>query len=185
MYKQVRSLLLLAVILTFAAWGQRPAEVASSKLAAGSAATSLERLSPDAAAVLELERKIGEAIVAGDVAFYDHVTTDDFVMTHSDRWTTGGKPLLVDDKASFRKRIADRSYLTYDLDSVKVEMHGDIAITYGRYVASMRNTAPERKWFSVWFEKIYAKRNGQWLYVSHKTVNGANYGADRASVSGK
>src|ERR1700686_5271327 len=134
--------------------------------------------------VLDLERKIGEAIVRGDVTYYDRVTANDFVMTHSDRWTTGGKPLLVDDKASFRKRIENKSYLTYDLDSVRVEMHGDVAITYGRYVATMRNTPPERVWFSVWFEKVYAKRNGEWQYLSHRTVRGANYGPDRASVSG-
>ena len=141
--------------------------------------------SGDAAEVLDLERKIGEAIVRGDVTYYDRVTANDFVMTHSDRWTTGGKPLLVDDKASFRKRIENKSYLTYDLDSVKIEMHGDIAITYGRYVASMRDTPPERVWFSVWFEKVYARRNGQWMYLSHRTVRGANYGPDRASVSDK
>jgi hypothetical protein len=151
----------------------------------GSASAVSASLSPDAAAVLDLEKKIGEAIVRGDVAFFDRVTTDDFIMTHRDRWTTGGEPLLVDDKASFRKRIENRSYLSYDLDSEKVEMHGDIAITYGRYVASMRNTPPDRIWFSVWFEKVYEKRDGQWMYVSHKTVSGANYGPDRASVSNK
>lgn len=142
-------------------------------------------LSADAAAVLELERKIGEAIVQGDVSFFNRVTADDFVMTHSDRWTTGGKPLLVDSKASFAKRIENRSYLTYDLDSVKIEMHGDVAITYGRYVASMQHVPPDRKWFSVWYEKVYAKRNGQWMYLSHRTVRGANYGLDRASVADK
>jgi hypothetical protein len=152
---------------------------------AQTSATAAAALSGDAAEVLDLERKIGEAIVRGDVAYYDRVTANDFVMTHSDRWTIGGKPLLVDDKASFRKRIENKSYLTYDLDSVKIEMHGDIAITYGRYVASMRDTPPERAWFSVWFEKMYAKRNGQWMYLSHRTVRGANYGPDRASVSDK
>jgi len=168
MYRQMRMLALLVMVLSFAAWSQHPSES-----------------SHDAVQVLDLERKIGEAIVAGDVAFFDRATADDFVMTHSDRWTTGGKPLLVDDKASFRKRIENRSYLSYDLDSVKIEMHGDIAITYGRYMASMRNTPPERTWFSVWFEKVYTKRNGQWFYLSHRTVRGANYGPDRASVSDK
>ena len=144
-----------------------------------------DSMSADAREVLDLEQKIGAAIVRGDTAYFDKVTAVDFVMTHSDRWTTGGKPLLVDDKNSFLKRIANRSYLSYELDSVRIEMHGDVAITYGRYVASMRDTAPERKWFSVWFEKIYAKRNGQWQYLSHRTVNGANYGPDRQSVGNK
>jgi len=144
-----------------------------------------EPVSADAREVLELEKKIGAAIVRGDTVFFDQVTAADFVMTHSDRWTTGGRPLLVDDKTSFMKRIQNRTYLSYDLDSVRIEMHGDVAITYGRYVASMKDTAPDRKWFSVWFEKVYARRNGQWQYLSHRTVNGANYGPDRQSVSNK
>ena len=152
---------------------------------AGSAMAPSPEVSADAREVLEVEKQIGAAIVRGDTAYFDVVTASDFVMTHSDRWTTGGKPLLVDDKNSFRKRIENKSYLSYDLDSVRVEMHGDVAITYGRYVASMKDTAPERKWFSVWFEKVYAKRNGQWQYLSHRTVNGANYGPDRQSVSGR
>jgi len=164
-----------------AAWPQRLSSAETPKVSAASPSTT----SADAAEVLELERKIGEAIVRGDAAYFDRVTADNFVMTHSDRWTTGGKPLLVDDKASFRKRIESRSYLTYDLDSVKVELHGDIAITYGRYVASIRNTTPQRAWFSVWFEKVFAKCKGQWLYLSHRTVQGANYGPDRSSVANK
>jgi hypothetical protein len=67
----------------------------------GAEITDSEAARGGAAEVLQLERQIGAAIVNGDVAFYDRVTADDFVMTHSDRWTTGAKPLLVDDKASF------------------------------------------------------------------------------------
>jgi len=48
--------------------------------------------------VLELERNIGAAIVRGDAAYFDSVTSSDFVMVHGDGWTTGGKPALVDDK---------------------------------------------------------------------------------------
>jgi len=133
--------------------------------------------------VLELERNIGAAIVRGDAAYFDSVTSSDFVMVHGDGWTTGGKPALVDDKASFMKRIASHSYAAHDYDSVNVEMHGDVAITYGRYVGNIPSSGPGRAWFSVWYEKVYAKRAGRWLYLSHRTVNGAHYGLDRESVS--
>jgi hypothetical protein len=172
-------LLLIALVAAVAAWSQVPGGPAAAK------SEGAVSVSPEEAAVLDLEKQIGEAIVQGDIAFFNRVTADDFVMTHSDKWTIGQKPLLVDDKTSFGKRITNRSYLTYNLDSVKIEMHGDIAVTYGRYVASMRNVPPERVWFSVWYEKVYAKRNGQWIYLSHRTVNGANYGLDRASVSNR
>ena len=158
--------------------------IAYTPVRADDAAASVPSSDP-AAQVLELERNIGAAICRGDVALYDRVTADDFVMTHSDRWTTGGKPLLVDDKASFRKRIENHSYVSMDFDSVRVEMHGDVAITYGRYVSNMRGVAPDRAWFSVWYEKVYAKRNGQWIYLSHRTVHGATYGTTREAIAGK
>ena len=124
-------------------------------------------------------------MVRGDLAYVDSISAPDLTFTHGDGWTTGGKPLLVDDRKAFLKRVEDKIYNVRDLDSVKVEMHGDIAVTYGRYVAQSRTGTPGRMWFSVWFERVYAKRDGHWWYVSHRTVHGPTYGPDRQSVSDK
>lgn len=128
-----------------------------------------------AAEVLTLEKKIEDAIVRGDVAFVDSVLASDFSFIHGDAWTTGGKPLASDDKAAFLKRVADKEYLIHDLDGVKAEVHGDIVITYGRYVSLFmprnRNAAPGQL-NSIWFERVYAKRNGKWQFLSHRTVHG-------------
>jgi len=142
-------------------------------------------VSSAAAEVLAFERDMEAAVVRGDVAYVDRVSAPDLSFTHGDGWTNGGKPLLVDDKKDFLKRVENKQYNYRDLDSVKVEMHGDIAITYGRYVAQNRTGKPDASWFSVWFERVYQKRNGQWLYVSHRTVHGPTYGPDRKSVSDK
>jgi hypothetical protein len=142
-------------------------------------------VSKDAPEVLEAEKAIGAAIVRGDAAYFDHATSDDFVMAHGDVWTRGGTPALVDDKNSFMKRIAGHSYAAHDFDSVKVEMHGDVAITYGRYLGNIPSSGEGRAWFAVWYEKIYAKRGGRWVYLSHRTVHGPTYGVDRQSVSDK
>jgi hypothetical protein len=138
--------------------------------------------SPEAAAVLDLDRKIDECVPAGDWQFFDSVTTDDFQMYHGDGWTRGGAPGAIDDKDAFLNRIKTKSYLALDGDSTQVEMHGDIAITFGRYIATIKGYAerdPKTAWFSVWFERIYQKRNGKWMYVSYKTVHGASYGPSR------
>jgi hypothetical protein len=141
---------------------------------------------PNAAAeVLAFERDLEAAVVRGDVAYVDRVSASDLSFTHGDGWTTGGAPLGVDDRKSFLKRVENKQYNVRDLDSVKVEMHGDIAITYGRYIAQNRIGDPSRSWFSVWFERVYARRDGHWLYVSHRTVHGPTYGRDRQSVSDK
>src|ERR1043166_6238400 len=90
----------------------------------------------DAAEVLALEHKTEAAIVKGDVAFAQSVLSSDFHFRHGDGWVRGEKTGgIEDDKAAFLKRIADKEYLVHDLDSVKIEMHGDVAITYGRYVS--------------------------------------------------
>src|SRR5579863_3655334 len=131
--------------------------------------------STSAAEVLALEKKIEDAVIRGDVAFVDSVLAGDFSFVHGDAWTTGGKPLASDDKAAFLKRVADKEYMVHDLDGVKTEVHGDIVITYGRYVSLFvpqnRNAAPGRL-NSIWFERVYAKRNGKWQFLSHRTVHG-------------
>jgi len=172
MFRPFCSRIILPVVLVFPAFSQTKPALAATKV-------------DPAAEVLAFEREMEAAVVRGDVAYVDRVSAPDLSFTHGDGWTTGGKPLLVDDKAGFLKRVENKQYNVRDLDSVKVEMHGDIAITYGRYVAQNRTGDPARSWFSVWFERVYQKRDGRWLYVSHRTVHGPTYGPDRQSVSDK
>jgi hypothetical protein len=129
----------------------------------------------DAADVLALEQRIEAAVVRGDVAFVSGVLSEDFHFVHGDGWTTGGKALMEDDKTAFLKRVADKEYAVHDLDSVKVEMHGDVAITYGRYVSLFvpkNRTGNPGQLNSIWFERVYAKRDGRWMFLSHRTVHG-------------
>jgi uncharacterized protein DUF4440 len=137
------------------------------------------------AEVLALEREIAEATVRGDTAYFDRVTSPDFVMIHGDAWTRGGEPALVDDKASFMKRVADKIYAAIDYESQEVEMHGDVAITYGKYVGNIPGSPPDRRWFYVWYQKVYEMRDGRWMYLSHRTVDGAHYAVDRETLAKK
>lgn len=154
--------------------------IAVSLFVAGDRVSLLARQhSPEPAAdLLAFEQQIEEAVVRGDVAFMDRATSPDFTFVHGDGWTHGGQPLMSDDKAAFLKRVADKEYLVHDLDQVKVEMHGDVAITYGRYVSLFvpknRNPNTPARLNSIWFERVYARRNGQWQFLSHRTVHGPN-----------
>src|SRR5579864_9533872 len=171
------SRILFLAALSCAAFGQPPKLPTTAPTVALAADVSLSAEASGAAAeVLAFERAMEAAVVRGDVAYVDRVSAPDLTFTHGDGWTTGGKPLGVDDRKSFLKRVENKQYNVRDLDSVKVEMHGDIAITYGRYVAQNRTGNPSQSWFSVWFERVYAKRDGRWLYVSHRTVHGPTYG---------
>ena len=151
------------------------------------AATATGPAEPESSAsagaeVLALEREIGAAIARGDAAHFEGATSPDFVMVHGDAWTRGEPPALVDDRASFARRVASGAYAVHDYDVQAVEPHGDVAITYGRYVGHIPSSPPERRWFYVWYQKVYQQRDGRWLYLSHRTVDGAHYATDAASL---
>ena len=175
MYRHI----LLAVTLTGLTFAQQPktpatvAKITSTAVEASSAAEE----------VLAFERSLGAAFVRGDVAYIDRVSRPDLTVTHGDGWINGGKPQSVDDKKSFLKRIESKLWSVRDLDSVEVEMHGDIAITHGRLIAQARTGIPDRSWVSAWYERVYEKRAGQWLWVSHLTLHGPTNGPNRLSVS--
>jgi uncharacterized protein DUF4440 len=185
MYRLSHSRVLLIPVLACAAFGQQPKSTAAATRVASAEATASAQVSGASAEVLAFERAMEAAVVRGDVAYVDRVSAPDLSFTHGDGWTHGGKPLLVDDRAAFLERVKNKQYNARDLDSVQVELHGDIAITYGRYIAQNRTGPADRSWFSVWFERVYEKRDGHWLYVSHRTVHGPTYGPDRQSVSDK
>jgi hypothetical protein len=126
------------------------------------------------AEVMAFEKKCDDAAVSGDVAFLDRALSKDFVMTHGDGWTTGGAPLKVDTKASWLEYVAKKPgpYVYRRLDSIQVELHGDFALTIGRYKYLPRSTRPTTSHLYVWFERAYAKHNGEWQFLSHRTVKG-------------
>jgi glyoxylase-like metal-dependent hydrolase (beta-lactamase superfamily II) len=131
-----------------------------------------------AAEVLAFERAIEAAVVMGDVTFVDAATAPTFTFTHGDGWTTGGAPLRVDSRADWMATVARAPYVSRALDSVKTEVHGDVVITYGRYVGRFKDADPGRRTFTVWYERVYAKRSGMWQYLSHRTVDGPIYEKD-------
>jgi uncharacterized protein DUF4440 len=131
-----------------------------------------------AAEVLAFEREIEASVVRGDVGFVDTASAPTFSFTHGDGWTTGGAPLRVDSRADWLATVAKSPYASRVLDSVKTEVHGDVVITYGRYVGRFKNAAPGRRQFTVWYQRVYAKRDGKWQYLSHRTVDGPVYEKD-------
>lgn len=183
----VQSILFAGAILGVSSVNVTPVSGQGSTTGGATAGTPGNAPAPEAAAaeVLTFERELEAATVRGDVGYVDKATAPDLKFTHGDAWTRGGDPLGVDDKQGYLNRVRKRQYLVRDLDSVKVELHGDVAITYGRYVAQSSAGDPQNAWFSVWFERVYEKRGGRWLYVSHRTVHGPTRGRDRASLDGK
>ena len=124
--------------------------------------------------VLALEKRIEEAVLRADVPFLDRVCADDFTYTHGDGWTTGDPILGVDTKAAWLASLTGR-YSLREVDSQQIEVHGDVAITMGRLRARSGGPAADQRSFSFWYVRVYAQRDGEWRYLSHRTVHGPVY----------
>jgi hypothetical protein len=172
----------VVLVLASAVWAQSSSQDAAWRPKAGPAASSLVppgTPAPGAAEkaaigeVIAFERATEAAVVRGDTAFLERALASTFLFTHGDGWVDGGAPLKVDTKASWiewvRKQPAP--YLYRELDHVQVELHGDVAITLGRYFYLPQSNAPASH-MMVWFERVYVKRGGQWQQLSHRTVKG-------------
>jgi hypothetical protein len=125
------------------------------------------------AEVIAFEKATEAAVVRGDTAFLGKALAPTFLFTHGDGWVDGGAPLKVDTKASWIEYVKRQPspYIYRELDHVQVELHGDIAITLGRYFYLPQSNG-QANHMHVWFERLYAKRNGQWQMLSHRTVKG-------------
>ena len=124
--------------------------------------------------VLAFEKQVEEAVLRADVAFLDRVCASDFTYTHGDGWTTGGAIPGVDTKSEWLASLPGR-YALREVDSQHVEIHGDVAITMGRVRARTGATNAAQRAFSFWYIRVYARRDDQWRYLSHRTVHGPVY----------
>jgi hypothetical protein len=128
------------------------------------------------AEVLAFEKQMEAAVVRGDVKFLERALSPDFLFTHGDGWVDGGAPLKVDTKATWLEYVAKQPspYIYRELDHVQVELHGDIALTIGRYLYLPRPNSPHptTNHLYVWFERVYQKQNGEWKHLSHRTTKG-------------
>ena len=144
--------------------------------------------SPEAAEVIAFQTALEDALVRRDSTLLNKAIADDFLMVHGDIWIRGGPAGRVDGKDDFLQYAATKHYMVRDNDHVHVEMHGDVAIAYGRsisFVPGRSATTPSQGWSSAWYERVYEKRAGQWQIVSHRTVFGPTYGSTREALGAR
>jgi hypothetical protein len=126
------------------------------------------------AEVIAFEKATEAAVVRGDTAYLERALAPTFLFTHGDGWVDGGAPLKTDTKASWIEYVKRKPspYIYRELDHQQVELHGDVAITLGRYFYLPQSNNGNAAHMHVWFERVYANRNGQWQQLSHRTVKG-------------
>ena len=130
------------------------------------AARAQQALDAVNADVTRLDQQWQDAVVAGDVPFIMSRTADDFLFTH-------GGGARGDSKADWLRRTAQvpRPYLERRVSAQSVEVHGDIALVFGRLdVRAPGQTGSDPRCYAVQYAHLYALRDAHWLFVSHRTT---------------
>lgn len=118
------------------------------------------------AELLSLDQRWQEAVVAGDVKFIEKRTADDFLFTH-------GGGTKGDTKADWVRRTKQvpKTFLQRKVSNQSVEIHGDVALIFGRLdVRSITQTDSNPGCYAVQYVHLYARRHGQWIFLSHRTT---------------
>jgi len=115
--------------------------------------------------LIAVEKAIAAAVVNLDFESMDWIYADEFVFYHS----TG----VVEGKDDWIRKLrnGDAVYTARIVDSLEVDFHGDTAITSGRIHLKTKSADPQRREFTVWYYRIYEKRDGRWQMVSHRSLH--------------
>jgi ketosteroid isomerase-like protein len=71
-------------------------------------------------------------------------------------------------KAEWLKSVAKRGFVSRKISLVEVELHGDVAVTFGRLDVVKSGEAGEK--YSLRYVRVYERRNGRWQMLMHRTV---------------
>ena len=125
------------------------------------------------AEVIAFEKATEAAVVRGDTAYLERALAPTFLFTHGDGWVDGGAPLKIDTKASWIEYVKEKAVA---LHLSRLDHAGGAARRCGDHAGALLLSSAVEQWHAahmhVWFERVYAKRNGQWQQLSHRTVKG-------------
>ena len=135
---------------------------------AGAAAPSAS--SADSALIARLEHKTEDALVRRDALFLDSVYAPSFRFKHS----TGTLETRDQRMANLRRSIppdAPGRMLARVVDSLEVEVHGDLALSTGRIHVRRDGGDPRWQNYTVRYVRLWARnRAGNWQLMTHHST---------------
>ena len=113
--------------------------------------------------ILKLEEMRNQAVLHGDVAALDRMTSDDYTFV-----TLRGE---MRTKSDILKGFASGSfhYESRQIWDLKVRVYGDTAVITGRSVQKGMENGKDYSG-DYWFTRVYVKQNGRWLTVALQTT---------------
>jgi len=114
----------------------------------------------DSSYLLRLNQLTDDYVVARNTAALDTIYADDFVFNHGSGKTEG--------KEGWYVTVKRANYPLRAHDSVKVELHGNVAILRGKMnIQKVNKDKTDKYWLK--YVRVYVLR-GRWRLVSHSTV---------------
>lgn len=113
------------------------------------------------AEIKQLEQRIENAVVMADLKFLESVYAEDFRFTHGD-----GE---VQNKTEWLELVAKREVKSRKIYTSEVELHDNIAITFGRLDVVWKGDKKDDK-YALKYIRVYERRKGKWILLSHRTV---------------
>jgi hypothetical protein len=117
----------------------------------------------------ELDKQLQQAIVDGRADLVAHYYAPDFTFTHGED-TKDNQAVWVQ-----RAKQTPRHYLRRQVSGQVIEIHGDVGLVFGRldtrgFPPSADPLTSTPRCLAFEYVHTYAKRNGEWLFVSHRTT---------------
>lgn len=107
----------------------------------------------------KMERDRSAAVVKGDVAMLESLTSDDYILINANGQVSDKATTMRDIKTGAIKLTAN------EVSDMKVRVYGETAVVTGK--AGVKGTIGGRELKGpVMFTRVYVKKNGKWQSVS-------------------
>lgn len=126
---------------------------------------------PEAELIL-INIAIEAAVLHHDIGYLDMIAASDFRFTHGNASSSDGGPPLVDTKATWLAAAenARTPFLERKVGAQQVELHDDVAVTSGSIQVRSASADQSLQDYTIWFVRVFARREGAWQLLSHRTV---------------
>ena len=146
--KQILAITLPTVLSASVAFGQAPQK-----------SDKEDRVKQD---LMQIERDIGKANVAGDAAFFERVEADEFIFTDAG----GGVSNKKEDLDSLKQPAnPDAKLVSYDVDDMNVRLYDKVAVVTGR-VTTKRLVKGQSVTGQSRFTDVFVWRDKRWQIVA-------------------
>jgi ketosteroid isomerase-like protein len=112
----------------------------------------------DSSKLVTLNQQVDSYVVSRNIKALDSLYADDFVFSHG-----SGR---VEGKAGWMKTVERANYPLRQHDSVKVELHENVAVVKGKMDIQKVNK-DKTDTYHLRYIRIYALRNKHWQLISH------------------